>query len=167
MRLHAIDAANLLEKTVSSKGKPNVTDMEKPIDLERLYDAPPQRLWQALTQLDPMRVWYFPMLRSFEPQTGFETRFDVRHDGAIYPHVWKVTRAEKDRTIAYTWHYDGYPGLAEVAFELEPTDNGTKLAFRQTFLESFEPEQHPAFSRANWMAGWMQLFDALEVFLKP
>jgi hypothetical protein len=57
-------------------------------------------VWNAITDPDQMRQWYFPMLESFKPEVGFEIQFDVPHNDKIYQHLWKVNRCRpwpKDR----------------------------------------------------------------------
>ena len=62
----------------------------EPVIVERVYNAPVEKVWEALTNVEKMRQWYFPMLDEFEPEVGFETRFDVVNGGKIFPHIWKV-----------------------------------------------------------------------------
>ena len=64
----------------------------EPIVVERTYHAPVKAVWEAITNVDKMRQWYFPSLGEFEPEVGFETRFDVWHDDKIFVHIWKVRR---------------------------------------------------------------------------
>jgi uncharacterized protein YndB with AHSA1/START domain len=56
----------------------------EPIIIERVYHAPVEKVWHAITDLEQMRQWYFPALVEFEPEIGFETRFDVEHTRAKF-----------------------------------------------------------------------------------
>ena len=49
--------------------------MDTPFIIEQVYDAPIGKVWQALTDKDKMKEWYFPQLKKFEPVVGF--KFEV------------------------------------------------------------------------------------------
>lgn len=137
----------------------------EPLILERTYDAPIQRVWDALTDPAKMKQWYFPMMPDFEPRVGFETRFDVEHNGVVWPHVWKVTESDPITKIAYSWRYEGYPGNSEVRFQLEDKGRQTKLTLTHTFTEPFDTVRYPDTSRQNFTAGWTQFVDKLDAFV--
>jgi uncharacterized protein YndB with AHSA1/START domain len=63
----------------------------EPVIIERIYNAPVSRVWEAITDLKKMQQWYFPSLTEFAPEIGFETIFDVVYNGKVFPHIWKVT----------------------------------------------------------------------------
>jgi len=84
-------------------------ELGEAIVIERTLNAPVANVWQALTEVEQMRQWYFD-LKEFRPEPGFEFEFIVEHEGAKYHHVCKVTEAIPHRKIAYTWRYKGEPG---------------------------------------------------------
>jgi len=59
--------------------------------IERTFNAPVAKVWQALTDVDQMRQWYFD-LKKFRPEVGFEFEFVVEHEGNSYHHLCKVTK---------------------------------------------------------------------------
>ena len=85
--------------------------------LERTFDAPIERVWKALTDVEQMRQWYFD-LKEFKAEPGFEFEFVVEHEGNKYHHLCKVTEVIPQKKIAYTWRYKGEPGDSLVTFEL-------------------------------------------------
>lgn len=119
--------------------------------IERTFDAPIARVWQALTDADEMRQWYFD-LKEFKPEVGFEFEFVVEHDGNTYHHLCRVTEVIPQRKIAYTWRYNGEPGNSLVTFELSPDGNKTRLKLTHTGIETFP--KTPAYARKNFEAGW-------------
>jgi len=131
--------------------------------LERTLNAPIERVWQALTDVDQMRQWYFD-LKEFKPEVGFEFEFIVEHNGMKYHHLCRITEAVQPRTIAYTWRYKGEPGDSLVTFQLFPEGNKTRLRLTHTGLETF-PDT-PAFARQNFEAGWTGIATELEEFLE-
>jgi uncharacterized protein YndB with AHSA1/START domain len=121
------------------------------IVIERTFNASIERVWQALTDVDQMRQWYFD-LKDFKPQVGFEFEFVVEHEGNIYHHLCKVTEVIPQKKIAYTWRYKGKPGDSLVTFELFSDCDTTRLKLTHTGIETFP--KTPAYARKNFETGW-------------
>lgn len=139
---------------------------DAPVVVEATYKASAETVWNAITNADEMRNWYFQEIPAFEPEVGFETRFDVESGGRIFPHVWKVTAATPNQSVEYDWSYDGYDGDGFVAFEI--TDNGDSATLKLTckVRETFQ-EDIPEFSRENCVAGWEYFIqDSLKSYLE-
>jgi uncharacterized protein YndB with AHSA1/START domain len=127
------------------------TDSTEAVILERTLNAPVARVWNALTDVDQMREWYFD-LKDFKPQVGFEFGFVVEHDGNTYDHRCEVTEVVPQKKIAYSWRYRGHEGNSLVTIELSPDGDRTRLKLTHSGLESFP--QTPAFARENFAKGW-------------
>lgn len=69
--------------------------METPFEFEQVYDASIEKAWQALTDENKMRQWYFPQLMKFNSVIGFE--FVFSNDGSPYQKEWRVTKIEDGR----------------------------------------------------------------------
>ena len=119
--------------------------------VERTFDAPVARVWQALTDVEQMREWYFD-LKDFKPQVGFEFEFVVEHEGNSYHHLCKVTEVIPENKIAYTWRYKGEPGDSLVIIQLSPEGEKTRLKLTHSGIETFP--KTPAYARKNFEAGW-------------
>ena len=119
--------------------------------IERTFNAAVTRVWEALTNVDQMRQWYFD-LKEFNPEIGFEFEFVVEHEGNTYHHLCKITEVIPEKKIAYTWRYKGEPGNSLVAIELFPEGNKTRLKLTHTGIETFP--KTPAYARKNFEAGW-------------
>ena len=119
--------------------------------MERTLAAPVARVWQALTDVDQMRQWYFD-LKEFRPEVGFEFDFVVEHEGNSYRHLCKITEVIPQKKIAYTWRYKGEPGDSLVTFELFGEGEKTRLKLTHEGIESFP--KTPAYARKNFEAGW-------------
>ena len=61
------------------------SDPAQAVVIERTYNAPVEKVWKALTDVDQMRQWYFD-LKQFKPEVGFEFSFVVEHKGNTYDH---------------------------------------------------------------------------------
>ncbi len=124
----------------------------EPIIIERLLNAPIARVWEALTNKDEMKKWYFD-LAAFKPEIGFKFQFTGGTETHQYLHLCEVTEAIMGKKIQYSWRYDGYPGISYVSFELFEEGNKTKLLLTHTGLASF-PVNNPDFAKDNFVAGW-------------
>jgi uncharacterized protein YndB with AHSA1/START domain len=137
---------------------------QEPLVVERVYDASPQRIWDALTKLEKIKKWYFQM-DNFKPEIGFEFRFEGDKDGVIFHHLCKITALVPGKKIAYSWRYEGYPGNSEVTIELFPERSKTRLRLTHTGLESFQPGLD--FARENFENGWAHILgNSLKEFLE-
>lgn len=138
----------------------------EPIIIEKLFDASKATIWEALTNKDVMKKWYFD-LEDFKPQVGFEFRFPGGPDGKSYTHICNVISVIQEKELAYTWRYEGYPGISTVSFNL--LTEGEKTRFRLTHegLESF-PADNPDLARSNFVMGWDHIINqSLTKFLEP
>ncbi len=132
--------------------------------IERTFNAAVTRVWEALTNVDQMRQWYFD-LKEFKPEIGFEFEFVIEHEGNTYHHLCKVTQVIPQKKIAYTWRYKGEPGNSLVTFELFPEDNKTRLKLTHTGIETFP--KTAAYARKNFEAGWTAIVGSeLKQFLE-
>ena len=122
--------------------------------VERTFDAPVARVWQALTDVEQMREWYFD-LKDFKPQVGFEFEFVVEHEGNSYHHLCKVTEVIPENKIAYTWRYKGESGDSLVIIQLSPEGEKTRLKLTHSGIETFPKTQ--AYARKNFEAGWTSI----------
>ncbi len=123
------------------------------IVLERVFAAPPELVWRALTERDMMQHWYFN-LTEFRAEVGFHFEFmGGPPDGTQYRHICEITEVVSGRKLTYSWRYAGYGGLSHVTFELAAENSGTRLTLRHTGLDSLAAE-HPDFAVHNFRAGW-------------
>ena len=129
---------------------------EAPVIVEKIFDAPVQSVWNAITVVDEMRAWYFDNIPAFEARVGFETQFIVTSEGREYPHLWKVTEVVPLKKISYDWRFGNYPGRGLVTFELTEQGGSTTLKLTNTVLEDF-PGDVPEFERESCLAGWQYL----------
>jgi uncharacterized protein YndB with AHSA1/START domain len=125
----------------------------EPIIVERTFDAPSSKVWQAITDNNLMKQWYFE-LADFKPVAGFEFQFyGGPEDGTQYLHLCKVTEVVTGKKLAYSWRYDGYKGNTVVTFELFDEGNKTMIKLTHEGVETF-PESNKDFAKANFVTGW-------------
>lgn len=125
-----------------------------PIIVEQSFLAQPEAVWQAITNPELMRQWYFEQIDDFRPEVGFETQFDIEVGGRLFRHQWRVTDVVPGKSITYTWRYEGFPGIGTTEWKLSETDEGTTLVLTSTGIESFS-QDIPEFTRESGQAGWV------------
>ena len=137
--------------------------MNEPFVIERVYQAPVERVWKAITNKDDMKQWYFD-IAEFRPEVGFEFQFEAGNEGRVYLHLCKVTDVIVGKKLRYSWQYKDYEGLSFVTFELFPEGDKTRLKLTHEGLETFPAAKD--FARENFEQGWTALIgDLLPKFL--
>ena len=105
-----------------------------PLIVEHTYDAPPEQIWQALTDPGQMKKWYFD-LPDFRAEVGNRFQFEGGTPERSYLHLCEVKSAIPNQKLAYSWRYDGYPGDSLVSFELFAEGEKTRLRLTHAGLE--------------------------------
>jgi uncharacterized protein YndB with AHSA1/START domain len=127
----------------------------EPFIIERTFNAPVERVWKAITDINDMRQWYFD-IPAFKPEPGFEFRFYGGTEEKKYRHLCKVTAVTPGKKIAYSWRYDGYPGSSTVTFELFGEGGKTRLKLTHEGIETFSQDD-PNFAAESFAQGWSQI----------
>lgn len=123
-----------------------------PLVMERVYDAPAKVIWDALTDHQKMKQWYFD-IKEFKPEVGFEFSFLGGKDGREYRHLCEIKEVIPGKKLTYSWKYENYPGESYVSFELFPEGDKTRLKLTHEGLETF-PQENPDFAKENFIMGW-------------
>jgi uncharacterized protein YndB with AHSA1/START domain len=126
-----------------------------PIVIERTYDAPIEKVWKAITDINQMKKWYFPDIKGFKPEIGAEFTFTGQKDNVIYQHICKVLEVEAPKKLKHSWQYDNQPGNSFVTWELSSSGNKTTVKLTHEGLETFPATE--AYARKNFEKGWTQI----------
>jgi uncharacterized protein YndB with AHSA1/START domain len=130
------------------------------IIVEETYNAPVAKVWQALTNKDKMKQWYFD-LSEFKPEVGFEFSFKgTGSRGSTYIHHCKITEVIPLKKLQYSWEYEEVEGFSLVTFELFEEGDKTRLKLTHTHVDTF-PQDNPDFVVGNFVGGWTQLVKEL------
>ena len=128
----------------------------EPIIIERIYNAPVEKVWQAIADRELMKQWYFDMA-AFKAEIGFEFQFTGKsNNGTIYNHLCKITEVSLNKKLQYSWRYEGYEGISFVSFELFNEGDKTRLKLTHEGLETF-PAGNTDFAKENFVAGWTHI----------
>lgn len=121
-------------------------------------NAPASRVWQALTDPEQMKQWYFDV-SGFKAEVGHEFSFCGQgQKGEKYLHLCRILELLPLKKLRYTWAYEGFPGASVVSFELFEEEGGTRLVLTHEGLENF-PADHSDFARENFNRGWTWLIE--------
>ena len=130
-----------------------------PIIVEQLVNAPADKVWQAITDKDRMKDWYFS-LEEFKPEVGFTFQFYGGTEEKQYLHLCKITEVIPEKKISYTWQYEESDAVSLVTFELSPEEEQTLVRLTHTGVEGF-PKGDPNFARESFVAGWTEIIRKL------
>lgn len=129
----------------------------EPFIIERTYNAPIEKVWDAITNKDEMKQWYFD-IAAFKPEAGCQFQFTgTDKSGTItYVHLCKIKEVVPLKKLSYTWRYEGYGGNSLVTFELFAEAHKTKLILIHAGLETF-PASNPDLAKHNFVEGWTHI----------
>jgi uncharacterized protein YndB with AHSA1/START domain len=109
----------------------------------------PERVWRALTEPAELEAW-FPSTIDGERASGAELTFRFR-DGEAEAMDGRMIACEPPRLLEFLW------GTDTIRFELEPTEQGTRLTLWDTLDENGKA--------ARDGAGWHVCLDGLLALL--
>lgn len=138
---------------------------DKKLILTRVFDAPVELVWKAITNGDLVKQWA-PFFGNFTAEVGFETRFllgpDEEHQ---YLHICRVTDVVEGKQLTYTWAYDKIEGDSRVTFELSADGEKTNLVFTHEIVKPF-PQDDPNFAAESFKEGWTYILGELQKFVE-
>ncbi|PLX15116.1 MAG: ATPase [Marinilabiliales bacterium] len=136
-----------------------------PIIVEQAFNLSVIKVWNAITELNQMKQWFFGNIPDFKPELGFYTEFPVQSGERTFTHLWEITEIVPQKKIVYKWRYKEYEGEGKVIFELQEQGNQTILKLTNEGLETF-PEEIPEFRRESCEGGWNYFIkERLKIYL--
>jgi len=107
--------------------------MGKSIKLTRVYEAPLEKVWQALTDQKAMSEWLMPC--DFEPKIGHKFQFRTKSypgfDGIVNCEVLELRENE---LLSFSWSGGSLKNTV-VTFKLLPENGKTRLDFEHSGFE--------------------------------
>ena len=126
----------------------------QPIIMERVYNTSIKKVWQAITDNNQMKQWYFD-IAEFNAEVGFEFQFTGEgKEVEKYIHLYKVMEVIPEKKFKYGWRYNGYAGNPFVTFDLSAEGEKTKLTLAHQGIETFPATANNAFAKENLAEGW-------------
>lgn len=136
------------------------------LTLSETYNVPVEELWQALTNQEKMKIWYFD-ISNFKLERGFVFEFYEPGEERKYLHRCEILDFKPNSFLKHTWtHPEFSNGITEVHWEMEELNNETHLKFSHIGLENIA-DAGEAFQRKNYEEGWKYNLEiALRQFLE-
>ncbi|WP_312994735.1 SRPBCC family protein [Chryseobacterium flavum] len=125
-----------------------------PITVQYKINAPAEKVWQALTDKDEMKLWYFD-IQDFEPAIGKEFNFYEPGEERKYHHQCEILEILPDRKLKHTWAYPDFSSLKTVVtWELFPDgDHETQVRLTHDGIDNFK-ELGDNFLEKSFTEGW-------------
>lgn len=123
------------------------------VKVEAVFDATKSQVWEALTNTEIMKVWYFD-ISNFKLDVGTEFSF-YEGEKKEYLHEGEILKVEQNKVLQHTWkHPQQSKGSSIVTWEIEEIEeNKVKVSLSHEGLESFA-DGGPTFAPANYEMGW-------------
>ena len=139
------------------------TQTETTLHLERTFEAPPERVFDAWTNPEVLRRWWAAgpdfetPLAEVDLRPGGRYRLSMRNPatGDVFTVFGEYREVRRPERLAYTWtweHSDGEESLVEVDFR--PEGDGTSVVLTHSGLVGEESRQRHAH-------GWEACLDNL------
>lgn len=132
--------------------------------IERDFDASVELLWEALTNNERLKEWYFDFKGNFKAEVGHVFEWEAGHpEGKQWLHQGKILEVIENKKLVHTWLFPGYSGLAKLTWELEKVNaEKTHLKMDFEFIELFDSNEEEL-HRSNFEAGWNAILNSLLV----
>lgn len=137
---------------------------------EIVIDQPVERVWEALTQPEEMKNWYFN-ISDFEPKEGeifdFIVSFTDEDGEHNFRHLFKILKVIPAEKLQHTWEHPGHSGgTSMLTWELFPHEGSTTVVLSHEGIETFLDEGSRYFTEASYHAGWADILQGLKEYLE-
>ena len=130
--------------------------MSSQLTFEFRYAAAPERVWQAITDKELMKQWYFH-IPDFELRVNAMFNFYEPGNERKFHHQCVIKAVEPNHKLQHTWTYpEMSKGSSLLTWEFIPDGNGTLVKLTHTGIESFD-DGGKDFAPANYKAGWNEI----------
>ncbi len=128
--------------------------------LKRTYKAPIQLVWEAITDKERLKEWYFDFGKEWNLAVGYKFEWSAGPpDGEKWLHRGEIFEVVKNKKLSHTWEYPGYSGSSVLTWELVKLDEyNTEIVLTHFFKIPFDPTVE-ALRKENFVEGWNQLLN--------
>jgi uncharacterized protein YndB with AHSA1/START domain len=137
---------------------------EAVLEITRLFDAPPEEVFEAWLSLEEFQAWLGPEgvrcdVALWEPRVGAAYRLTMHlADGGTIEVAGMFKTIEASKSLAFTWGMAGEARETLVSLRFRDIGGKTELALRQEGLPT-------AASRDGHRIGWSSAFNKLATHL--
>jgi uncharacterized protein YndB with AHSA1/START domain len=145
------------------------TPSDREIRIERIFAAPRERVWRAMTDPDLIAQWWGRgnrlVIEKFEPHRGGHWRFIEHSDDGIHGFEGRFREVTPPERVVRTFEWDGMPGYVAVEhLTLEDLGDGrTRLVTVSLFHTT---EERDGMMHTGMEGGVNQSYAALDAVLR-
>ena len=154
-------------KTMSTRAAVT-TPTEREIHVERIFNAPRDRVWRAMTEPELLAQWWGRgnklVIEKLEVERGGHWRFVEHAEGETHGFEGRFLEVTPQDRIVRTFEWDGMPGytIRETAEFTDLGDGRTRFVGTSLF---FTPEERDGMLHSGMEGGMAQSYAALDVLL--
>ena len=145
------------------------TPTDREIHIERIFDAPRDRVWRAFTEPELLAQWWGRgnklVIERFELQVGGHWRFVEHGPDGVHGFEGRFREVTPKERMVWTFEWDGmpgYPSVDTVLFE-DLGDGRTKVISKALF---FTTEERDGMVQSGMEQGLNQSYAALDALLE-
>ena len=141
---------------------------DREIRVERVFDAPREHIWRAMTEPELVAQWWgrgnrLEIVR-LEVERGGHWRFVEHHDGAVDGFEGRFREVTPPERIVQTFEWDGMPGhviISDITLE-EVAPARTRVVVASLF---HTPEERDGMLESGMEAGLNRSYEVLDAVL--
>lgn len=155
-------------KTESATKAKITTPSDREIRIERVFNAPPERVWRAMTDPALIAQWWgrgnTVVIEKFEPTRGGHWRFVEHSPDGVHGFEGRFREVTPPERVVQTFEWDGMPGHVAVEhMTLEDLGDGrTRLI---TISQFHTTEERDGMLHSGMEGGVNQSYVALDEVL--
>ena len=145
------------------------TPAEREIHIERIFDAPRERVWRAMTDPKLLAQWWGRgnklVIERLEVERGGHWRFvEHTHDGQVHGFEGRFREVRAPERLAMTFEWDGMPGYVVINTTTlhDLGDGRTKIVITSLFHTA---EERDGMLKSGMEGGMNQSYAALDKVL--
>ena len=136
--------------------------MKDVITKEALFSHPIDKVWSAITIAEEISTWFIKA--DFKAKKGYHYTFTSSEEHGCVPITGIIKQADP-YTLVYTWIVENTNVETTVKWELESTENGTKLFLEHSGISNYGGETAVAMFN-SFNGGWTNCINELTAYLK-
>jgi len=136
--------------------------MKDVITKEALFNHPINKVWSAISKAEEISTWFIKA--DFKPEKGFQYTFTASEEKGCITINGEIKHANP-YTLVYTWIVENTNVETTVKWELETTENGTKLYLEHSGISNYAGETAVAMFN-SFNGGWDNCITELTTYLK-
>jgi uncharacterized protein YndB with AHSA1/START domain len=129
--------------------------MSKPLIIDRTFDAPVSKVWNAISDNNHLKNWYFH-IDEFKPVVGFEFHFTGGSEQRSYLHLCKVIEVIRRKNFRIAGGMKIIRGILCSHSSFFAEGDKTRLKLTHEGIETF-PQGDKDFALQSFTAGWTHI----------